>query len=97
MDGIELPADVVLVRTTDEWDEESLPDGLRRAHRVAEGVWGRLVVRAGALRCTFEDDGAARVLGPGEAQVLPPGRAHHVEPTGTVRFVIEFHRAPPST
>ncbi len=88
-----LPADVVLVRTTDEFTEESIPQALLRAHRVAEGAWGRLVVREGAVEFVFEDDPATRTrLGPGASIVIPPGRFHHVEIIGAVKFVVEFYR-----
>lgn len=101
---IELPAGCELVRTTAEFDETTLPAGLLRAHRIAPGVWGRLVVRAGSIRFAFDDgpdpagrgdrDGAGRRIGAGGAQVIPPERPHHVTVDGPVRFVVEFHRPP---
>ncbi len=92
----ELPTDVRLVRTTPEFDETSVPAGLLAAHRVADGVWGRLVVQSGSLTFVFEDDleAAWRVEAGGHV-VIPPGRAHHLELAGPVRFVVEFHRPPP--
>ncbi|MEZ5215007.1 MAG: DUF1971 domain-containing protein [Ilumatobacteraceae bacterium] len=53
--GRELPGGLVLVRTTPEFTEATVP-ALLRAHRVAEGVWGRLVVIEGAVDFGFEDD-----------------------------------------
>ncbi len=96
MTAEELPTDVRLVRTTPEFDESSVPAGLLAAHRVADGVWGRLVVRAGALTFVFEDDPEAALrVGAGGHVVIPPGREHHLELDGPVRFVVEFHRPPP--
>lgn len=90
---LHLPPDVVLVRTTEVFDEQQHPPGLRRAHRVAEGVWGRLVVRTGALGFVFDDDpDHPRRVVAGAHQVIPPGRLHHIEFDGRVSFVIEFHR-----
>lgn len=90
-----LPDGAVLARTSDSWDEGTVPAGLLRAHRVAVGVWGRLVVESGSLRFVFVDDqDPPRVLGAGEDQVIPPAREHHVELLGPVRFAVEFHRAP---
>lgn len=94
MDEAGLPDDVALVRVTEEWDQTTVPQGLRRSHRLADDVWGRLVVRAGTVRLTFEDDQTARLVTAGEAAVLPPGRPHHVEPVDAVRFAVEFHRVP---
>jgi len=89
----ELPAGLALVRTTPVFDEQSVPAGLRRAHHIAEGVWGRLVVSAGSLDFVVEGDHAEVLrVSAGGAKVIPPGVAHHVEFDGPVRFQIEFHR-----
>ncbi len=91
----ELPEDAVFVRVTPDFDEHTVPAGLRSAHRVADGVWGRLVVRAGALGLVFEDNAHEHhVVAAGGTKVLPPGARHHVELIGPVRFAIEFHRIP---
>ncbi len=89
---IELPAGCELVRTTREFDEHAVPAGLLSAHRVADGVWGRLVVREGALRFGFDDEADDRLVGAGASQVIPPGRFHRLTIDGPVRFVVEFHR-----
>jgi tellurite resistance-related uncharacterized protein len=89
----ELPSGLEHVRTTEVFDEDRHPAGLRRAHRVADGVWARLVVHSGELDFVFEDDVEhpirARVDRP---VVIPPGRHHHVATIGPVTFTIEFHR-----
>jgi tellurite resistance-related uncharacterized protein len=101
---MDLPDGLELVRSTGEFDETSVPGGLLSAHRIASGVWGRLVVRAGALVFVVEDDpaGAAgastdvderRTVSEGESVVIPPGLVHHVELVGPVAFRIEFHRS----
>ncbi len=93
--GPELPVGLALVRTTNVFDQHSVPAGLLRAHRTAPGVWGRLMVQAGKLGFVFEDDLGTRLdLGPGESVAIPPQRAHHVIVEGAVRFVVEFHRTP---
>ena len=43
-DRAELPEGLEVVRTTEIWDERTLPGGLRRAHRIPSGSWGRLRV-----------------------------------------------------
>ncbi len=88
-----LPAGLVLQRTTPIFDEQSTPAGLRSAHAVADGVWGRLVVEAGSLGFVFEDaPDHERTLSAGDHQVIPPVRRHHVVIDGPVRFAVEFHR-----
>jgi tellurite resistance-related uncharacterized protein len=91
--SIELPDGLEHVRTTDTFDHDHHPAGLRRAHRVADGVWARLVVRTGALSFVFEDDPSHRIdVAAGASQVIPPGRLHHVDIAGPVTFALEFHR-----
>lgn len=89
-----LPDGLTLARTTDEFDEETVPAGLRRAHRVATGVWGRLQVRAGSLRFVWEDGrpDEAVDLDAGDSLVIPPDTPHRVEPGPGARFAVEFHR-----
>lgn len=93
MTGGGLPADVALVRTTPTFDNDSVPAGLLRAHQVAEGVWGRLVVHTGSLLFRFEDapDEPIRISS-GQTQTIPPKRPHHLELDEPVTFAVEFHR-----
>ena len=100
MDHGHLPSELVLDRTTDVFTEVTVPAGLLRAHRVARGVWGRLVVREGRLRFVWEagdaddaDDADDPVeLVEGDSVVIPPEVPHRVEPAPGCRFVVEFHR-----
>lgn len=88
-----LPAGLSHVRTTDVFDEHTVPAGLQRAHRVADGVWARLVVHTGALGFVFEDEPEQeRTVATGDAVVIPPGRLHHVVVRGPATFAVEFHR-----
>lgn len=90
-----LPDGLQLVRTTDVFDETTVPAGLRRAHRVADGVWGRLVVHTGSVVFVFDDDPDHPItVAAGEAVAIPPTRQHHVELTGPATFAVEFHRLP---
>ena len=88
-----LPEGVELQRTTDEFDVDSVPAGLLRAHRLAAGVWGLLSVTQGELTFIWEDRPDAPVeLGEGDALVIEPETAHHVEPGPDARFTVAFHR-----
>lgn len=98
---MELPTGLRFVRSTSVFDERSVPAGLLAAHRVGEGVWGRLVVVSGQLDFVFDDAARAalrnqserRTVRAGDVQVIPPGEPHRVEVDGPVEFHIEFHRA----
>ena len=88
-----LPDGVELVRTTPTFDESSVPAGLRAAHQVADGVWGRLVVASGSVGFTFDDrPELIRLVEVDEVQVIPPGRLHHLVIEGPVTLAVEFHR-----
>ena len=90
-DRCELPADLVVVRTTATWDETTLPAALRRAHRVASGTWGRLRVVQGSLRFVAMTDPMTDVVVDAHLpQAIPPGVEHHVEPLGPTRLAIDF-------
>jgi tellurite resistance-related uncharacterized protein len=92
-DRAELPADLRVVRATALWDERTMPAGLRRSHRVAPGVWGRLQVRKGQLRFRADTYPPLDVaVAPGTEQAIPPEVEHEVEPLGEVSFLIEFLR-----
>ncbi len=89
----ELPAGLDHVRTTDTFDHDHHPAGLRRAHRVAEGIWARLVVHTGGLDFVFDDDPDCVIdVRAGASVVIPPGRFHHVDIAGPLTFALEFHR-----
>lgn len=90
-----LPEGLDHVRTTDLFDEATVPAGLLRAHRVADGVWGNLVVRSGTVTFVFDDEPDRPIaVQVGEAVAIPPARQHHVELAGPATFAVEFHRIP---
>lgn len=90
-----LPDGLEYVRTTDVFDNDTVPKGLLRAHQVAKNVWGRLVVHTGEVGFAFEDeDNALRTVAAGETLVIPPQRRHHVVLDGPATFAVEFHRIP---
>ncbi len=90
----ELPPGLELVRVTPTFDENTIPAGLLKAHQVAAGVWGRLVVHSGAVRFVFEDSAEPHELHAGSSIAIPPQRPHHLEVIGPVRLAVEFHRPP---
>ncbi|MDA8290355.1 MAG: DUF3565 domain-containing protein [Actinomycetota bacterium] len=92
-DRMEPPDGLRLERTSPEWDERTLPAGLRRAHRLAPGTWATITVRSGALRLQVGSEPPISVeLRPGPAvQHVPPEVLHEIEPLGPVRFVVAFH------
>lgn len=87
-----LPGDASPYRETRIFDEQTIPEGLKRDHRTKQGVWGRIVVESGRLAYTLGDE--TWVLRPGVDGHIPPDAAHHVVPVGRVRFKVVFLRRP---
>lgn len=94
MTDIEIPDGLVMARTTPLFDERTVPAGLLRAHQIAEGVWGRLVVKSGSLEFAFEDQATTVTVEAGDDVAIPPQRPHHVVVGPAVSFVVEFYRSP---
>jgi tellurite resistance-related uncharacterized protein len=88
-----LPDGVTMYRQTAEFDEHTLPEGLRSRHQLKPGTWGRVVVLEGRLLYVIErEPQLAFVLTPQLHGIVPPEVPHHVEPRGAVRLRIEFYR-----
>lgn len=91
----QLPDGLEHVRTTEVFDNATVPAGLLRAHRVADGVWGRLVVHTGTVAFVFDDEPDRPITTrAGDTVAIPPARQHHLELDGPATFAVEFHRAP---
>lgn len=90
-DRAELPDGLTVSRTAGPFDAETVPAGLRRAHRVGEGTWGRLSVLEGEARFALETHPPIeRRLGAGDLQAIPPGVPHAITVDGPVVLVVDF-------
>lgn len=94
----QLPAGLELTRTTPTFDNGSVPQGLLAAHRVADGVWGRLIVHTGSVAFVFEDQPDTPIIvAAGGHIAIPPARPHHLELDEPATFAVEFYRPPSSS
>ena len=90
-DRAELPDGLVLARTAGPFDQDTLPAGLRRDHRVAEHTWGRLRVLEGSVRFTMATNPPIeRVAAAGDEQAIPPGVAHALQVSGPMAVAVDF-------
>jgi tellurite resistance-related uncharacterized protein len=97
-ESFELPEHFVAYKRTPAFTEHTLPEGLRRNHTTKAGVWAKIVVVEGRLRYAVEALNTDVELDAGRIGVVVPQVPHRVEPVGSVRFFVEFYRAPnPST
>jgi tellurite methyltransferase len=90
-DRAELPNDLRLVRTSPEWNEQTVPAGLKRTHQIAAGTWGRIVVHNGQLGFAAGTSPELNVVVErGSSQAIPPEVDHHVLVLGPVSFSVDF-------
>lgn len=88
-----LPPTVKFYRRTPEFDERTIPDGLRKSHQTKLGVWGRIVVLEGQLRYRIlEPRIEDLLLDPNNPGIIAPTSKHEVQPVDGVRFFVEFYR-----
>ena len=93
-DRMEWPDGLVAYRRTREFDETTIPAGLRSEHATKRGTWARIHVLSGTLRYRVGAPvhGSYRIDSAATAIVVPEV-PHRVEPEGPVRFFVEFSRA----
>jgi tellurite resistance-related uncharacterized protein len=90
-DRAELPDDLHLVRTAGPFTDTSLPAGLRRRHRIAEGTWGWLRIMEGTVGFHLESEPPMiRRLVAGDSQAVPPSIPHRLSIEGPVELAIDF-------
>jgi tellurite resistance-related uncharacterized protein len=82
-------------KSTQVFDENTLPTGLRREHRTKQGVWGVIRVLEGRLRYQVVDPASEAILDPSHPGLVSPGLPHLVEPLGPIKLQLEFFNQKP--
>ncbi len=86
-----LPAKLQFQRATPVFTEETVPSGLRTAHRTKAGTWGRIIVLEGRLLYRIHTLPAEEhILDADTPGVVEPEVEHEVAPLGKSRFRVEF-------
>lgn len=88
-----IPDSMKHYRTTPPFQAASIPNTLRRSHKTASGVYGRIVVSKGRLLYTIGNS-ECHVLSPGLNGTIEPEKLHFVTPLDEAEFVVEFYRDP---
>ena len=81
-------------KTTQVFDEQTLPAALRREHRTKAGAWGIVRILEGQLRLRF-GDGRDELLDMDTPGLIRPEETHWVEPIGQMRMQVEFYDREP--
>ena len=82
-------------RTTQVFDETTLPAGFRQEHRTKPGVWGIILMLEGRLRFQVLDPASEVILDPGHPGLVWPDVVHLVEPLGPLKMRLEFYKQRP--
>ena len=93
-DGTHAPVATPYKRTP-EFDEHTLPAGLRKEHRTKPGVWGVIRVLEGRVRYHVLDPASVVILDADHPGLVLPGVPHSVEPVGPMRMFVEFYNQLP--
>lgn len=87
-----LPENLVFIKKTREFTEQTIPNGLLKAHQTKAKVWGKIVVSEGQLRYTInEPEEETTILNQDVYGVVEPEVLHEVAPLESVRFHVEFY------
>ncbi|MEN3976830.1 DUF1971 domain-containing protein [Emcibacter sp. SYSU 3D8] len=81
-------------RSTAIFDQDTLPQALRREHSTKAGTWGVIRVLSGKARLHLAA-GGERTLSQNEPGIVEPEQVHWVEPLGPMRLQVDFHASPP--
>jgi tellurite resistance-related uncharacterized protein len=87
-----LPEGTIAYKRTPIFDQDNLPTALREHHQTKPGVWGVIHILEGKLTYTTYEPFAQQILEPEVPGIVRPSQSHKVQPLGSVRFFVEFHR-----
>lgn len=88
-----IPPEKQYYRSTPPFATATIPNALRRAHKTAAGVYGRIVVTKGRLLYTIGRE-QSHLLTTNHAGVIEPDTLHFVTPLDDAEFVVEFYKEP---
>lgn len=89
----ELPSDVHPYKKTPIFTQETVPEGLLKAHTTKAGTWGKICIIKGKLLYVIETEPQKSIeLSPSTYGVVEPEIPHHVKPLGEVEFFVEFYK-----
>ena len=89
-----MPSGVIPSGSTPVFTEGTLPEGLRKEHKLAEGTWGVLRVLEGRLSFTDLETDEERIIAAPDGVTIRPGALHQVATEGPVQLRIDFFREP---
>ena len=94
-DQLEMPEGFEAYRRTPVFHGESIPAGLRKAHRTKKGVWAMIRCASGQLKYVIEEPiQKTFMLDSQNPGVVVPEVPHWIEPLDDVEVYVEFFKKP---
>lgn len=73
------------------FNEDTLPDALRKEHQTKDGTWGLLRVLEGEVELIFLAPPQVRRVTPEDPASIPPQSPHYVKVSGPMKMLVEFY------
>lgn len=94
-DRQELPEGFVPYQQTPIFDNQTIPEGLRKNHSTKPGVWGMIHVKQGKLKYRiYEPLNTEVILSPRTPGIVLPEVEHDVQLFDNTQFYVEFWHHP---
>ena len=91
-DRLEFPDNLVSYKRTQEFNERSIPEGLKNNHATKAGAWGIIHIVEGLLLYTVKHPDISQYeLTKGQLGIIVPCMPHCIAAKGRVRFYMEFY------
>ncbi|WP_051504016.1 DUF1971 domain-containing protein [Sphingomonas jaspsi] len=88
-----LPPAAVCYKVIGPFDDQTLPGGLTREHRLKPGVWAVIDLSCGNLHFTWDDgEGGDQLLVGPRRFVIPPEIPHYISALCDISLTISFFR-----
>ena len=78
-------------KSTPVFNQDTLPDGLRKEHRTKAGVWGVINILEGSVRYRILDPVSETILDVDHPGLVMPEQPHLVEPLGEMSMRVDFY------
>ncbi len=82
----------ILISETPILNNKTCPEGIKKAHATAPGVWAKLVVFKGMIEFVYEDTDEKFVVDTTKPFVIESERLHHVNLLWDAEFQVKFYK-----
>lgn len=74
------------------FNNQTCPEGIKKAHATAKGVWAELIVLKGMIEFIWEDTNEKILVDTTKPLKIDSERLHHVNLLWDVEFKIRFYK-----